>query len=314
MNEPRVSYWSGMVFLMVCLLLGLLVIVLAEARSGLLIPLWTFVVLFVALMVTLFAQFVDRLSTRVRRAGFVLQVLLAATLVFTAPTAGWLPILLVFVAAISPHVVPMSGTVAVVIFNSVVIAVATGRFAETEEAVLSAGLYALLQLAAARASAASLREAEIRERLTEAHAELQAATAMREETSRADERVRIARELHDLLGHQLTALTLELETASHRTGEQADQHVDRARGIARELLADVRSTVGELRRRSPDLREMLGRFSRVPTPRVRITVAQEVAPEEDQTLALVRITQEIVTNSIRHSGATELSIDIGTED
>lgn len=302
---------AGVASVLICLVVGLLAVII-DPQQMLISP-WLWVVVFVAFLITMFITASESARVVTLRVAFTFQVPLAAVLVLTAPTAGWLPILLVFVAATSTYVVPMPVSLAVVLFNSVVIAVAYSRFTSDAEVLLGAGLYVLLQVATVLATAAFERERLMREQLTEAHAELQAAAAMREETSRADERLRISRELHDLLGHQLTALALELETATHRTGEQAQHHVGRARSISRELLSDVRGTVGELRRRAPDLRETLDRIAQVPTPKVQITVAEQVSPEEDQTVALVRIVQEVITNTIRHADASILRIDIDVE-
>ncbi|MEW5315163.1 MAG: hypothetical protein WDW38_006610 [Sanguina aurantia] len=60
-------------------------------------------------------------------------------------------------------------------------------------------------------------------------------------------RMRIARDLHDLIGHHLTALSLNLEVASHLTNEAAGDHVRKAQSTAKRLLADVREAVSELR-------------------------------------------------------------------
>jgi signal transduction histidine kinase len=135
---------------------------------------------------------------------------------------------------------------------------------------------------------------------------------LREEASRASERLRISRELHDLIGHQLTVLTLELESAVHRDPEAAREHVERARGVARELLGDVRHTVGELRRRAPDLRSALESLAAaVPRPRVEVTVGDDVVADEEQTAALVRVVQEVVTNAVRHAQlATVLHLEV----
>lgn len=321
-NLPRLLRWAvmkslntdslaGVASVLICLVVGLLA-VLIDPRDMLIAP-WLWAVVFVGFLMAMFITSSESPRVVTLRTAFAFQVPLAAVLVLTAPTAGWLPILLVFVAATSTYVVPIPVSLAVVAFNSVVIAVAYSRFTSGAEVFLGAGLYVLLQLATVLATAAFERERQMREQLTEAHAELQAAAAMREETSRADERLRISRELHDLLGHQLTALALELETASHRSGERAQHHAGRARTIARELLSDVRETVGELRRRAPDLRETLERMAEVPTPKVQITVAERVNPEEEQTVALVRIVQEVITNAIRHADASVLRIDIDVE-
>ncbi len=67
------------------------------------------------------------------------------------------------------------------------------------------------------------------------------------ESSRIAERMRISRELHDLVGHHLTALSLNLEVANHLVGGAAQEHVRQAQTVARLLLTDVREAVSQLR-------------------------------------------------------------------
>ena len=64
-----------------------------------------------------------------------------------------------------------------------------------------------------------------------------------------DERRRIARELHDLVGHHLTALTLNLEVVTHLVDGKVLGHVQQAHSLAKLLLADVREVVSEMRDR-----------------------------------------------------------------
>ena len=63
------------------------------------------------------------------------------------------------------------------------------------------------------------------------------------EHSRTIERLRVARDLHDALGHHLTALGIRLEVAAHLADGRAKEHVERAHAIGRLLLADVRNAV-----------------------------------------------------------------------
>lgn len=105
-------------------------------------------------------------------------------------------------------------------------------------------------------------------------------------------------------------LALELEVASHQATPPALEHVERARGVARDLLADVRETVGELRRQTPELVEMLTEITaELPDLDVHLDIDADDLGEEIST-TLVRCTQEVVTNTLRHADATELWISI----
>ncbi|WP_330970580.1 sensor histidine kinase, partial [Lysobacter sp. A3-1-A15] len=79
------------------------------------------------------------------------------------------------------------------------------------------------------------------------NAELRATRALLAESARVNERTRISRELHDLLGHHLTALSLNLEVAGHLSQGRARDHVQQAHTLARLLLTDVREAVSQLR-------------------------------------------------------------------
>ncbi len=65
--------------------------------------------------------------------------------------------------------------------------------------------------------------------------------------ARSAERLRIARELHDTLGHHLTVLTVQLEIAATESGAPVGDSIRRAQQVSRLLLADVREVVHEMR-------------------------------------------------------------------
>ena len=94
-------------------------------------------------------------------------------------------------------------------------------------------------------SAASLArgEARARDELSRVIAELRAAQALVAESARMTERLRISRDLHDILGHSLTTLTIQLDVASRLVPGQAGEHVRCAREVAGNLLNEVRSVV-----------------------------------------------------------------------
>ena len=91
------------------------------------------------------------------------------------------------------------------------------------------------------------QQAQAREDQRRLNAELRATRALLAESARVNERTRISRELHDLLGHHLTALSLNLEVAGHLVEGRALEHVNQAHTLARLLLSDVREAVSRLR-------------------------------------------------------------------
>lgn len=311
-TDPEV--WAGIAMLVVILGIGALVPI--AAPGALTLPVVAWLAVFAAfVLVTVGIVLGSGFATPRAHTLLGAQVMLVATLVLTAPGAGWLPILLVVVAALSVYAVPVPVVAVVVAVNVVVVGVAVGLRGSVTDALLTATIYLLLQVASVGSTLALQRERRMREQLAVAHVELRAAAVLRDESTRSEERLRIARELHDVLGHQLTVLALELETASHQDGERAREHVVRAKDVARELLGDVRATVGELRRHAPSLEESLGSLvERVTVPRVRVAVDDDVTVDEEQTVVLVRVVQEALTNAIRHAEATVLDVTVTAEE
>lgn len=131
------------------------------------------------------------------------------------------------------------------------------------------------------------------------------------EQSRGEERLRIARELHDALGHHLTAMSLNLELAAHQTSGEARDNVRAAQSLARLLLGDVRELAYAMKQgRATDLADGLARLADiVPVPAVHIEVAPGLRVADPRcSHALLRCAQEFVTNSIRHAGARNVWI------
>ncbi|MEP6864570.1 MAG: histidine kinase [Deltaproteobacteria bacterium] len=128
-----------------------------------------------------------------------------------------------------------------------------------------------------------------------------------EALTRAHERTRIARDLHDVLGHDLTALALQLEIASHVGPEAARAHTARARELTDHLLRDVRAVVAAIHTDERPLVEAI-RAIVVDAPGLVVHVdAPEslVIPEPRRADCIVRCVQEIVTNTRRHARGAE---------
>lgn len=173
------------------------------------------------------------------------------------------------------------------------------------------------QLFAYVTAAVAYSEARARNELARANAELRATRELLAESSRVTERARISGELHDVLGHSLTALNIHLEVARHVAEGRALEHVRKSQALAKSLLRDVREVVsaeradGEInvRRAVETLVEGL------PYPRVHLRLAEDLAVADPASAhTLLRCVQEIVTNTLRHSGAQNLWIEISREE
>jgi signal transduction histidine kinase len=159
-------------------------------------------------------------------------------------------------------------------------------------------------------------ESESARALAETNRELRSAQAMIASTARDAERLRISRELHDAWGHELTALGLQLEIASHVAEPgRASDHVLQAKGLARDLLGKVRDVVATLHEAERcDLREALESLAQsVPTPAIHVEISPEVRVGPEQTHALVRCAQEAVTNAVKHSEAANLWLQVSSD-
>ncbi|MBO0609246.1 sensor histidine kinase [Myceligenerans salitolerans] len=315
MSRTAAQILGGVLVTLACLVPGVQAVVLGLPGTTIPAPWWLacYATFAGGLVVSMWLQ--EVLPLRTVRAAFAVQAVSALLLVVTAPGFGWAAILLVFNAALSAYLVPARVSALLVVANTAAIAAAGLPSSSVLDIVLGAGMYLVLQCASYAGVVAMLREEEARSQLSEANVRLRAASALLAESSRAEERLRIARELHDLVGHQLTVLALELEIASHQHGGETAESVARARELTKGLLADVRATVGEMRGDGRGLRETLhGIAADVPRPRVHLSVDESVVTDEERAAALVRCVQEVVTNAIRHSRAENLWIEVAAED
>ncbi len=172
------------------------------------------------------------------------------------------------------------------------------------------------------AAAMARGEATARAGLATALGDLRAAQASLAERTRAEERLRIARDLHDELGHGLTALDLELGDAWRRLGDHADvTHVRRAitgaKALCGELLDRLKVVVADMRGPPPAyidlgaaLRDLVATSGEASGPRIFMHGATDLGNVDlARATVVLRAAQEAVTNSRRHSvGATRLDL------
>lgn len=242
----------------------------------------------------------------------VAQFLLATICIALEPH-GFMPVLLVILSGQLGHLrVPVAVTG--IIVQSVILGAILQR--TVDRGVEVAVAYFTFQLFGFFTSRIAHEEREARQALAEANAELRVATGLLDMSSRAEERLRIARDLHDLIGHHLTALSLNLEVASHLAEGQAKQHIEKSKSITKLLLSDVRDVVSRLRAdEKVDLGAALTSLREaVPSPHIHVDAGGVGVAEPLVAQTALRAVQEIVTNAVRHSGARNLWLTVATHD
>lgn len=222
-------------------------------------------------------------------------------------------ILLLIVSVILPWMLTAVPAVTWLIAQNVLFAITLSRLPDVSlsDASGEAGLFLGISLFAFMSSIVVLRQNAARDELRRVNSELRATQSLLAENTRIAERVRIARELHDLVGHHLTALTLNLEVVTHLADGKVLEHVQQAHSLARLLLADVREVVSDMRKGDlVNLADALNTLIEgVPKPRIHLDLpAQEVMTDPHRAQVLLRCVQEVITNSVRHAQADNLWI------
>ena len=177
------------------------------------------------------------------------------------------------------------------------------------EALMQSMLYAGFSGFVFITSLVALQQSQAREEQRRLNAELRSTRALLAESARVNERTRISRELHDLLGHHLTALSLNLEVAGHLSDGRVKEHVQQAHTLARLLLTDVREAVSQLRESGAiDLGAALRPLAEnVPKLAIHMDIQQPLTLEDpERAHVLLRCAQEAITNAVRHADARNL--------
>ncbi|MFI7320666.1 sensor histidine kinase [Streptomyces venezuelae] len=131
------------------------------------------------------------------------------------------------------------------------------------------------------------------------------------ELSAASERIRLAREIHDSLGHHLTAVSVQLELASELSGrdtESARRAVDEARLSVKRALGDVRQSVRTLRGDTPGTSLKSGLADLTRAGESLEVSGSEHGYEARELRVLYRAAQEGLTNARRHARATHVTV------
>jgi signal transduction histidine kinase len=157
------------------------------------------------------------------------------------------------------------------------------------------------------------------------YAEFSRRFAERKQSEVQAERVRIARELHDVLAHSLSQINVQAGVGLHLMDSQPGKAKDALASIketSKSALDEVRSVLGVLRAEGgadpsaplvpePDLSRLAGLAASIEAQGITVHVENHIVPPPPAAaqLALYRIAQESLTNVLRHAKATVVTVD-----
>ncbi len=262
------------------------------------------------------ATSLDRLGRSARVAALAAQTA-AAIAILAFGDNGFEGVLLCVVAGQAPLLVGTGVALAWVIAQTAaMLAVHLVTRGGSRGVYFSTGAYAAFQLFAFGAARLAAGEAAARREVSRVHAELLATQELFADAARTAERLRIARELHDALGHHLTALSLQLEIARNVAEGRAKEPVDQAHALTKDLLGELRSVVGAMREDQPiDLARALRTLvAGLPRPRVHLDLPERLRVEPALAHTIFRCVQEALTNAVRHAGADNVFLTVEERD
>jgi signal transduction histidine kinase len=165
-------------------------------------------------------------------------------------------------------------------------------------------------------------ERQTKEQLAFANEQLRQYALQIEDLAAVQERNRIAREIHDSLGHALTALNVQLQTASklwHIDLSQAQSFLTQARRLGEVAIKEVRHSVNTLRADSREdepietaIASLVEDFYQGTGVAVYTQIELKATLSPQITKTLYRIVQEALTNICKHAQATKVWIQLKT--
>jgi len=263
-------------------------------------------------------------SLLARASYFVIQLLLAVTLILLRGSTGELSLILLPLAGQSALLLPLPGMVPVcfLIYVTLVMPlIIRSRWVDAIAIALIYGVGIVFVVVFTRVAAS---EREARTALAEANQLLRGHAAQVEELATTKERNRLAREIHDSLGHYLTVVNVQIGAAQailELDRQRALDHLSKAQALTQEGLAEVRHSVAALRAspiESRPLPEALAKLSEqwnAAGLRAKFVVAGATRPLTPQVnLTLYRAAQEALTNVGKHAHASSVELHLDYRD
>ena len=274
-------------------------------------PEWLAAPLPMALPLALHLLFLTLFLWPAKSRAVVLGQLATALLLMLLQRTGALPILLVIVMAQVTHLWPVRQAALIFVACNALMYLIYAHVWHFVAPLTMTVMHMSFQAFAAVTSWYAVSAERARDALATINAELLGTRVLLDAGVRDSERLRISRELHDVAGHKLTALKLNLRALQHKPAFAQTAELDLAAELADELLQDIRAVVQQLRLHDdPPLREALAALVQ-PMPRPALVLELDDEAEHlsmAETEVVLRCVQEALTNAARHADADRLHV------
>jgi signal transduction histidine kinase len=264
--------------------------------------------------------FVVGIMRRGRDGGSIISLSLmvvSALVLVTLGPSGFTPVLLIVIAAAIGAVYSRRIAVAALVaLNVAFLAILISRWRIADPGFMLL-VYGSFEAFALLTTLERVRAERVSLELREVNAQLLATRELLAESARDGERLRVSRELHDVAGHRLTALALNLDLLGQEVSVSERREWLVSRELVTKLLSELRNVVTNLRRHDGiDVREALRRIAEAfPAPQIYLSLDERVRIDgADLAAAIVRAGQEGLTNAVRHANARNIWLSLSREE
>jgi signal transduction histidine kinase len=252
----------------------------------------------------------DLLASRRRAVAAGIAMALSALTVIALHPNSASPILLVLMAGMLASQLQSTRLLWVLVaINVPFVAIFLNAYGWHTRTWVSLIAYASFQGFAALVMRYAKRSEAMADELRQVNGELLATRSLLSARTRDAERLRLSRELHDVAGHSLTALKLNLAALSRSAAQPDPERVALCANLADDLLQNLRGVVAQMRHgEGIDLQQTIERLAMpFPRPALHLQIDADARVDDiERADALLRTVQEGLTNAARHSNAANL--------
>jgi signal transduction histidine kinase len=257
-------------------------------------------------------------------AYFIIQLSIASILILLRGSSGELSLILLPLAGQTALVLPLQAMIPVCFLIYVTLVMPLLLRSRWVDAVAIALVYGTGIVFVVVFTRVATSEREARAQLAKANQQLRDHAAQVEELATTKERNRLAREIHDSLGHYLTVVNVQIGAAQAILAQdepRALDHLATAQTLTQEGLAEVRRSVAALRAAPLESRPLTEALAKLVEQRkaagmnARLDIAgmvRSLTPQAE--LTLYRAAQEALTNVGKHARAKQVGVTLGYGD